>query len=81
MEHSSHKNFMKQKYISNDKLLTGIFMKYLNAVGSYNDNGPLYLSSGRAVGLRLIPMIRDLRFFWEEMPQQLLDEQAHSLGS
>ncbi|MCB0040623.1 MAG: UTP--glucose-1-phosphate uridylyltransferase, partial [Caldilinea sp.] len=41
--------------------------------------GPLLLSPGRAVGLRLIPMARDLRFAWEEMPQQLLDEQAQKV--
>jgi hypothetical protein len=37
------------------------------------------LSPGRAVGLRLVPMVRDLRFAWEEMPQQLLDEQAQKV--
>jgi hypothetical protein len=31
------------------------------------------------VGLRLVPMARDLRFAWEEMPQQLLDEQAQKV--
>src|SRR5207249_4053378 len=41
--------------------------------------GPLYLSPGRAIGLRLIPMERDLRFAWEEMPQKLLDEQQQKL--
>jgi hypothetical protein len=41
--------------------------------------GPLYLSPGRTVGLRMIPMARDLRFAWEEMPQQLLDEQAQKV--
>jgi hypothetical protein len=39
----------------------------------------LILSPGRAVGLRLVPMTRDLRFAWEEMPQQLLDEQAQKM--
>lgn len=34
------------------------------------------VSPGRSVGLRLIPMVRDLRFEWEERPQQLLDERA-----
>jgi hypothetical protein len=34
---------------------------------------------GAAVGLRLMPMARDLRFAWEEMPQQLLDEQAQKV--
>ena len=32
-----------------------------------------------AIGLRLVPMARDLRFAWEEMPQQLLDEQAQKV--
>ena len=41
----------------------------------YGYAGPLLLSPGRSVGLRLIPMARDLRFAWEEMPQQILDEQ------
>jgi hypothetical protein len=41
--------------------------------------GPVRLSPGRAVGLRLVPMVRDLRFAWEEMPQQLLDEQAQKV--
>jgi hypothetical protein len=35
-----------------------------------------YLSAGQVTGLRLIPMERDLRFLWEEMPQQQLDEQS-----
>jgi len=46
-------------------------------VGSgLNYPGPLLLSPGRNIGLRLVPMVRDLRFAWEEMPQQLLDDRA-----
>ena len=45
----------------------------------YGYPGPLHLSPGRTVGLRMIPMARDLRFAWEEMPQQLLDEQAQKV--
>ena len=41
--------------------------------------GPLFLSPGRAVGLRLVPMVRDLRFCLGGMPQQLLDEQAQKV--
>jgi UDP-N-acetylglucosamine pyrophosphorylase/galactokinase/mevalonate kinase-like predicted kinase len=41
--------------------------------------GPLLLSPGKAVGLRLVPMVRDLHFLWEEMPQQLLDEQEQKV--
>jgi antitoxin component HigA of HigAB toxin-antitoxin module len=37
------------------------------------------LSPGRAIGLRLVPTERDLRFLWEEMPQQILDEQAQKV--
>jgi hypothetical protein len=52
---------------------------YLQTEENYGYAGPLHLSPGRIVGLRLIPMARDLRFAWEEMPQQLLDEQAQKV--
>ena len=52
---------------------------FLAAENDYHYPGPLHLSSGRAVGLRLVPMTRDLRFAWEELPQQLLDEQAQKV--
>jgi hypothetical protein len=37
------------------------------------------LSPGKAVGLRLIPMTRDLRFAWEELSHQVLDEQKEKV--
>ena len=40
---------------------------------------PVLLSPGRAVGLRLIPTERDLRFAWEETAHQLLDEQKQKV--
>jgi hypothetical protein len=46
---------------------------------NYGYPGPLHLSPGRIIGLRLVPMARDLRFAWEELPQQLLDEQAQKV--
>jgi UTP--glucose-1-phosphate uridylyltransferase len=52
---------------------------HLAAAGNYGYPGPLLLSPGRTIGLRLIPMERDLRFAWEEMAQQLLDEQAQKV--
>ncbi len=52
---------------------------FLAAENRYGYDGPLHLSPGRAIGLRLIPMARDLRFAWEETPQQLLDEQAQKV--
>src|SRR5690606_10088761 len=51
----------------------------LQDTGNFGYTGPLYLSPGRTIGLRMVPMARDLRFAWEEMPQQLLDEQAQKV--
>jgi galactokinase/mevalonate kinase-like predicted kinase len=42
-------------------------------------SGPVLLSPGRAVGLRMVPTQRDLRFYWNELPQQLLDEQKQKV--
>jgi len=53
--------------------------RFLRNHANHRYPGPLILSTGRAVGLRLVPMTRDLRFAWEEMPQQLLDEQAQKV--
>jgi len=52
---------------------------HLRACGNYGYPGLLYLSPGRSIGLRMVPMERDLRFAWEELPQQLLDEQAQKV--
>jgi hypothetical protein len=49
------------------------------AAPTYDYPGTLLLSTGRAIGLRMIPTERDLRFAWEEMPQQLLDERAQKV--
>jgi hypothetical protein len=51
----------------------------LAARGNYGYPGPVLLSRGRSVGLRLVPTARDLRFAWEEMPQQVLDEQQQKV--
>jgi hypothetical protein len=39
----------------------------------------VYLSPGKSVGLRMIPMSRDLTFQFEEASQQLLDEQKQKM--
>ena len=44
-----------------------------------NQGGHVVLSPGRAIGLRMIPMTRDLRFAWEELSHQLLDEQKQKV--
>jgi hypothetical protein len=51
----------------------------LGAENNYDYPGPVLLSPGRSIGLRMIPMERDLRFAWEEMPQQMLDAQAQKV--
>lgn len=39
----------------------------------------VYVSRGASVGLRMVPTVRDLHFAWEEMPQQVLDEQQEKM--
>mgnify|MGYP000212268935 CR=1 FL=1 len=53
--------------------------QYLEGESNYHYEGPLYLSEGKYVGLRLVPTEKDLRFLWEELPQQVLDEQAQKM--
>jgi hypothetical protein len=53
--------------------------EFLRRANNYNYEGPLVLSQGKSIGLRLVPMVRDLRFAWEEMPQQVLDEQQQKV--
>lgn len=52
---------------------------HLANVSNYGYAGPVLLSKGMSVGLRTIPTARDLRFFWEEMPHQVLDEQQQKV--
>ncbi len=51
----------------------------LSRVKDYGYPGGVRLSRGASVGLRLIPTARDLRFAWEEMPQQVLDERQQKV--
>lgn len=60
-------------------LTHGATEEFLARHQNYQYPGPLILSAGRSIGLRMVPMARDLRFLWEEMPQQRLDEQAQKV--
>jgi hypothetical protein len=51
----------------------------LKKENNYGYAGPVYISEGKVIGLRTVPMARDLRFEWEEMPQQILDEQQQKM--
>jgi hypothetical protein len=53
--------------------------EFLQRANHYGYAGPLLLSPGKSIGLRLVPMVRDLRFAWEEMPQQRLDQQQQKV--
>ena len=52
---------------------------YLAAAKNYGYTGPLRLSPGHSIGLRMVPVERDLRFAWEEMPQKVLDQQQQKM--
>lgn len=60
-------------------LTHGPIEHFIARANRYEYPGPLLLSKGQAVGLRMIPTERDLRFQWEEMPQQRLDEQQQKV--
>jgi hypothetical protein len=65
--------------ITTSYLTHSAIAEFLRRQQNYGYAGTLCLSPGRAIGLRLIPMVRDLRFLWEEMPQQVLDEQQQKV--
>ena len=46
----------------------------LDITSNFNYDGPIYLSRAHAIGHRLYPTKRDLRFIWEELPQQRMTE-------
>jgi hypothetical protein len=53
--------------------------EFLLRQNNYGYQGLVLLSVGKSIGLRLVPTVRDLRFAWEEMPQQMLDEQQQKV--
>lgn len=52
---------------------------YLERVQNHGYEGPVYKSKGKAIGLRMVPTVRDLKFAWEEKQQQKLDEQQEKV--
>jgi hypothetical protein len=61
-------------HMTHDPLIT-----YLRRVGNHDYSGPLYMSKGKSIGMRLVPTASDLRFAFEEKQQQKLDEQAQKV--
>jgi hypothetical protein len=70
---------LPQHVITSSYLTHDAVAEYLAVERNYGYPGPLYLSPGRSIGLRLVPMERDLRFAWEETAQQVLDDQAQKV--
>lgn len=65
--------------ITTSYMTHGAVEQWLGRERNYGYEGPPLLSPGRFVGLRMVPMARDLRFAWEEMPQEVLDEQKQKV--
>jgi hypothetical protein len=65
--------------VSTSYLTHDAIRDFLESAGNYGYEGDVLLSPGSIIGLRLVPTVRDLRFAWMEMPQQLLDEQAQKV--
>ena len=61
-------------YLTHDAIST-----FISSNNSPDKSFRTSISQGQVIGLRLIPTERDLRFMWEEMPQQMLDEQAQKV--
>ncbi len=67
-------HLLSTSYLTHDPIAD-----WLQRHRNYGYEGPVVLSPGRSIGLRLVPTLRDLRFMWEEMPQQVLDEQQQKV--
>jgi hypothetical protein len=70
---------MPPHVITTSYLTHGAIADNLEAAGNYGYPGPVLLSPGKSIGLRMIPTVRDLRFAWEETSQQVLDAQAQKV--
>jgi hypothetical protein len=65
--------------LTTSHMTNGPLKSYLKRAHNHDYSGPLYQSEGKAIGVRLIPTARDLKFAWEEKQQQKLDEQAQKV--
>jgi len=85
LPHPLHRNFASSVLCPKPSMAASQFLTHnaiaemLASVNNYGYEGAVILSPGRAIGLRMIPTVRDLRFHWEETPQQILDEQAQKM--
>ncbi len=68
-----------QHVFTSSYLTHGPIDSFLKDYKANYNNADVYISPGKVIGLRLLPTERDLRFLWEEMPQQQLDEQSQKV--
>lgn len=61
-------------YLTHAPIESYLSSRYKNELGN-----SILLSSGKSIGLRMVPTVRDLRFAWEEVSQQKLDEQKQKM--
>jgi hypothetical protein len=72
-------NALVPHVVSTSFLTQGPIERHIEANNNYDHDGPIYLSPGMSIGQRLVPMVRDLVFLWEEMPQETLDEEKQKV--
>ena len=65
--------------ITTSYLTHGAIDAFLRSRENFGYNGHLALSPGRSIGLRMVPMVRDLLFAWEETAHQKLDVQKQKV--
>lgn len=65
--------------LTTSHMTNGPLQSYLRRANNHEYAGPLYVSKGKSIGLRLVPTTSDLKFAWEEQQQQKLDEQAQKV--
>lgn len=75
--YSNKKYATKLQHIFTSSYLTNKAIN--NYISSNHSDKKIRISEGKVIGLRLIPMERDLRFMWEETAQKMLDEQAQKV--
>ena len=72
-------NAKLQHIITTSYLTNSAINTFLGNMKGNREKRNICVSNGKVIGLRLYPTERDLRFLWEEMPQQVLDEQSQKV--
>ncbi|MFH1450150.1 MAG: UTP--glucose-1-phosphate uridylyltransferase [bacterium] len=53
--------------------------RHLERTNNFGYSGPVYLSKAQAIGQKLYPTERDLRFIWQEMAHQVMSENVQKV--